>query len=64
MLESGIWKRSREYDRIEMERKVKIIHCADLHLDSRMTTHLTKEKAKERKAEILKTFLNMDEYAF
>ncbi len=63
MLESGIWKRSREYDRIEMERKVKIIHCADLHLDSRMTTHLTKEKAKERKAEILKTFLNMVEYA-
>ena len=30
---------------------MKLIHCADLHLDSSMTTHLTKEKAKERKLE-------------
>lgn len=42
---------------------VKLIHCADLHLDSVMTTYLSKEKAKERKAELLRTFLRMVEYA-
>lgn len=42
---------------------MKMIHCADLHLDSKMTTHLTKEKAKERKMEILRTFSKMVEYA-
>ena len=42
---------------------MKIIHCADLHLDSKMTTNLTKEKAKERKMEILRTFSRMVEYA-
>ena len=42
---------------------MKLIHCADLHLDSSMTTHLTKEKAKERKAELLASFNRMMEYA-
>lgn len=42
---------------------MKIIHCADLHLDSKMTANLTKEKAKERKMEILRTFSRMVEYA-
>lgn len=42
---------------------MKIIHCADLHLDSKMTTNLTKEQAKERKNEILRTFTRMVEYA-
>lgn len=42
---------------------MKIIHCADLHLDSKMTTNLTKEQAKERKNEILRTFIRMVEYA-
>lgn len=42
---------------------MKLIHCADLHLDSVLTTHLTKEKAKERKAELLQTFLRMVDYA-
>ena len=42
---------------------VKLIHCADLHLDSAMTTHLSKEKAQERKAELLRTFERMVEYA-
>ena len=42
---------------------MKIIHCADLHLDSRITTNLTKEKAKERRAEILLTFQKMVDYA-
>lgn len=42
---------------------MKIIHCADLHLDSRMTANLTKEQAKERKREIIRTFTRMVEYA-
>lgn len=42
---------------------MKIIHCADLHLDSKMTAKLDKEKAKERRLEILKTFSKMVEYA-
>lgn len=42
---------------------MKIIHCADLHLDSRMMTNLTREQARERKKEILRTFTRMVEYA-
>ena len=42
---------------------MKIIHCADLHLDSKMETNLSKEQAKERKNEILLTFERMVEYA-
>ena len=42
---------------------MKIIHCADLHLDSKMTANLSKEQAKERKMEILRTFSKMVEYA-
>ena len=42
---------------------MKIIHCSDLHLDSKMETNLTKEKARERKNEILITFERMVEYA-
>ena len=42
---------------------MKIIHCADLHLDSKMETNLSKEKAKERKNEILITFERMIDYA-
>jgi DNA repair exonuclease SbcCD nuclease subunit len=42
---------------------MKIIHCADLHLDAGMTANLTKEQAKERKIEILRTFSRMVEYA-
>ena len=38
---------------------MKIIHCADLHLDSVMTTHLSKQKAKIRQAELLHTFMRM-----
>lgn len=48
------------------ERKIsnmKIIHCSDLHLDSKMETNLDKEKARERKNEILITFEKMVEYA-
>ena len=42
---------------------MKIIHCADLHLDSQMTANLTKEQARERKREIIRTFTRMVEYA-
>lgn len=42
---------------------MKIIHCADIHLDSQMTSNLDKEKAKERKYEILETFQKMIKYA-
>lgn len=40
-----------------------LIHCADLHLDSKMTANLDKEKAKERKKELLLTFERMVQYA-
>lgn len=42
---------------------MKIIHCADLHLDSRLGTNLGTEKAKERRKEILLSFERMVEYA-
>ena len=42
---------------------MKIIHCADLHLDSKMNANLDKEKAKERNGEILHTFERMILYA-
>ena len=42
---------------------MKIIHCADLHLDSKMTANLDRKKAKERKIELLNTFGNMVAYA-
>ncbi|SHJ58620.1 DNA repair exonuclease SbcCD nuclease subunit [Hathewaya proteolytica DSM 3090] len=42
---------------------MKIIHCADLHLDSKMETNLNVEKARERRIELLNTFKRMVEYA-
>lgn len=42
---------------------MKIIHCADLHLDSKMTSNLSKEQARERKIEILRAFSHMVSYA-
>ena len=41
---------------------MKIIHCADVHLDSKMSANLSKEKAKNRKAELLTTFQDMVKY--
>ena len=41
---------------------MKIIHCADLHLDSKMTSNLDSVRAKERKGELLNTFVRMVEY--
>ena len=42
---------------------MKLIHCADLHLDSRMSRNLDTAGAKERKGEILNTFKRMVDYA-
>ena len=42
---------------------MKIIHAADLHIDSKMQSNLPKEKASQRKKEILLTFENMVEFA-
>ena len=42
---------------------MKIIHCADLHLDSKMETNLSVDQAKTRKKEILNTFERMVDYA-
>lgn len=42
---------------------MKLIHCADVHLDSRLLANLDERKAKLRREEILNTFLNMVDYA-
>ena len=42
---------------------MKIIHCADLHLDSRMESNLPPEKAKERRMELYLSFADMVGYA-
>ena len=42
---------------------MRLIHCADLHLDSRMTSNLSGEKAGERRRELLLTFERMVKYA-
>lgn len=42
---------------------MKIIHCADLHLDSKLNANLVGQKKRERKAELLNTFTRMVDYA-
>lgn len=42
---------------------MRIIHCADLHIDSKMETNFSREQAQERRYEILDTFENMIKYA-
>jgi len=42
---------------------MKIIHCADLHLNSKMETHFDLSKSVLRKKEILNTFVKMVDYA-
>lgn len=42
---------------------MKLIHCADVHLDSALKTHLTPEKARERRAELLDDFCSLPDYA-
>ena len=42
---------------------MKIIHCADIHADSKFGTHFSKEQADERRKEIVDTFANMVHFA-
>ena len=42
---------------------MKLIHCADLHLDSRLQTHLDQDRAKRRRDELLRNFARLSEYA-
>lgn len=42
---------------------MKVIHCADIHADSKFGTHFSKEQAEERRQEIVNTFANMVRYA-
>ncbi|MBO4678866.1 MAG: metallophosphoesterase [Lachnospiraceae bacterium] len=42
---------------------MKIIHCADIHLDSKLNANLTPDKARERRQELLSTFVRMVDYA-
>ena len=42
---------------------MKIIHCADIHLDSPLNSILSYEKAKVRKREILLSFLSLVDFA-
>lgn len=42
---------------------MRMIHCADLHLDASMKANFDSAKAKERRAELLYTFVRMVDYA-
>ncbi len=42
---------------------MKIIHCADLHLDSKLETNLDRAKAKIRRAELVRSFERLVDYA-
>lgn len=42
---------------------MRIIHCADLHLDSGLQTHLSREKARTRRDELLSNFGRLADYA-
>lgn len=41
---------------------MKLIHCADLHLDSSFYTHFTVGQARERNMELLNNFQRLVEY--
>lgn len=59
-------RRLRGYDRREKkglpghggrrEALMKLIHCADIHLDSPMQTHMTAQQASVRNTEMLQSF--------
>lgn len=42
---------------------MKLIHCADLHLDSKLNTYLDKEQAKRRRDELLRNFERLVQFA-
>lgn len=54
------WQDSREETEVLYMR---LIHCADVHLDSPMTSHFDRELARKRKSEILYTFKRVLDYA-
>ena len=41
---------------------MRMIHCADLHLDSKLNTYLNEEQRRERRAELLESFRRMVQY--
>lgn len=41
---------------------MKLIHCADLHLDSKMESNLSKDQALQRRQELLETFEALVDY--
>ena len=42
---------------------MRILHCSDIHIDSKMESNLSREKARQRKSEILSLFTKMLDYA-
>ena len=42
---------------------MRLIHCADLHLDSKMESNLNKDQANTRRMELIETYERMVEYA-
>ena len=42
---------------------MRIIHCADIHVDSKMESHFSKEQADDRRKEIVDTFSSMVQFA-
>lgn len=42
---------------------MKLIHCADIHLDSPMQTHMTAQQASMRNTEVLQSFVRLTEFA-
>ena len=42
---------------------MRLIHCSDLHLDSKMESNLSPSQARERSGEMLATFVRMVEWA-
>ena len=42
---------------------MKLLHCGDIHLDSALSANLESDKKKQRKGELLSTFVQMAEYA-
>ncbi len=42
---------------------MKLLHCGDLHLDSALSANLEGEKKKQRKSELVYSFVRMAEYA-
>ncbi len=47
---------------VELGKNMRIIHCADIHLDSSLQTNLSASQAKTRNLEILDTFERMIDY--